>query len=413
MTYAAPVPETTAPEPHKNDPETVVLRGATRRVIRFRRSVIIGISALGLVAIIGTAWFALRPVSFNMVASSDDGTEIGKTGTPDALAGAPRNYGDIPQLGPPLPGDLGRPIVAHQKKLEMATEGGVPIDDAARAVEAQQAERQRKATALKVAREAGVLFQTSSAQSRADAASIPPTTEAASMRPEIATPSAGSDGDSGGPRRKEAFANGSAAESAINSNSLEQAVSPWTLNAGSLIAASLITGLNSDLPGMVAAQVTENVRDSVTGRTILIPQGSRLIGKYDHVVAFGQSRALLIWQRLILPDGSWIYLDNALATDAAGYAGVSDKVDFHTWALLKGIGLSTLLGLGTQLSLGSSESDLVRAVRESAQSNADRAGQQITSRNLDIQPSITVRPGFPVRVMVHKDLVLKPWAGAR
>jgi type IV secretion system protein VirB10 len=120
---------------------------------------------------------------------------------------------------------------------------------------------------------------------------------------------------------------------------------------------------------------------------------------------------MLVWERLILPDGSSISLDNAPATDAAGFAGLSDGLDLHTWQLLKGIGLSTLLGVGTQLTLGDGEADLIRALRESAQSNGDRAGQKIVERNLDVAPTITVRPGFPVRVLVHKDLVLPPWRG--
>ena len=97
------------------------------------------------------------------------------------------------------------------------------------------------------------------------------------------------------------------------------------------------------------------------------------------------------------------------ATDLAGYAGLEDKVDFHSWQLVKGIALSTLLGAGTQLSLGSSESDLVRAVRESTQQNAAHAGDQITSRNLDVQPTLRVRSGWPVRAIVQKDLILRPW----
>ena len=144
------------------------------------------------------------------------------------------------------------------------------------------------------------------------------------------------------------------------------------------------------------------------------PQGARLIGSYDSVVAFGQRRALLVWQRIILPDGSSIQIDNLPATDAAGYAGLADKVDFHTWQLLKGVTLSTLLGVGTELSLGSEESDLVRAIRQSTQQSAAQAGQQIVSKNLNIQPTITVRPGWPLRVIVHKDIVFpRPWGGAR
>jgi type IV secretion system protein TrbI len=140
-------------------------------------------------------------------------------------------------------------------------------------------------------------------------------------------------------------------------------------------------------------------------------QGARLIGSYDSVVAYGQRRALLVWQRLVLPDGSSVRLDNMPATDLCGYSGLEDEVDFHTWRLLKGIALSTLLGVGTELSFGSAESDLVRAVRESTQQNAARAGDRITSRNLDVQPTITVRPGWPLRAVIHNDLVLQPWRG--
>jgi type IV secretion system protein VirB10 len=146
------------------------------------------------------------------------------------------------------------------------------------------------------------------------------------------------------------------------------------------------------------------VFDTVTGHTLLIPQGSRLVGSYDSVVAFGQSRALLVWQRIILPDGSSIKIDNLPATDAAGYAGLADNVDFHTWRLLKGVALSTLLGVGTQLSIGG-DGDLVRAIRESTQQSAGQAGQQIVTRQLNVQPTIRVRPGWPLRVIVHRDLI--------
>src|SRR3546814_8237383 len=115
---------------------------------------------------------------------------------------------------------------------------------------------------------------------------------------------------------------------------------------------------------MVIAQVTENVFDTVTGRTLLIPQGARLIGSYDSVVAFGQRRALLVWQRIILPNGPSIRIDNLPATAAAGYAGLEDEVDFHSWQMLEGVGRSTLLGAGTELSIGADESDRVRAIRQ-------------------------------------------------
>jgi type IV secretion system protein VirB10 len=217
--------------------------------------------------------------------------------------------------------------------------------------------------------------------------------------------------DPNGQQRKADFLAAKHGAGDISPHALTAPVSPYTLTAGTVIAASLITGLNSDLPGLITAQVTENAYDTVTGRTLLIPQGSRLIGSYDSVVAYGQKRALVVWQRIVLPDGSSIRIDNVPATDTAGYAGLADKVDFHTWQLLKGVALSTLLGVGTQLSFGNSESDLLRAIRESTQQSGARAGDQIVSRSLNIQPSITVRPGWPLRVVVHKDIVLQPWSG--
>lgn len=161
----------------------------------------------------------------------------------------------------------------------------------------------------------------------------------------------------------------------------------------------------------MTAQVTEQIFDSATGRILLIPQGARLIGAYDSVVAFGQRRALVVWQRIIFPDGSSIRVDNAPATDPQGYAGLADKVDFHTWAPLKSVVLSTLLGVGSELQF-SGESDLVQAVRQSTQQNVSRPGDQLTSRNLQVQPTITIRPGARVRLLVHQDLVLRPWREA-
>ncbi|RVA97955.1 TrbI/VirB10 family protein, partial [Mesorhizobium sp. M7A.F.Ca.CA.004.01.1.1] len=221
---------------------------------------------------------------------------------------------------------------------------------------------------------------------------------------------AAAEGDQNNQQRKLDFLSQRSTGGIYNPHALQTPISPYQLMAGSVIAASLITGINSDLPGLVVAQVTENVHDTVTGNILLIPQGSRLIGVYDSVVAFGQKRALLVWQRILLPDGSSAEIDNLPASDTAGYAGLEDKVDFHTWQMIKGVALATLLGVGTEFSLGENESDLVKAIRESAQQNASRAGQRITEKNLNIQPTIVVRPGWPLRVIVHKDIVLRPYA---
>ena len=395
----------------KADPETLVLRAAPGRVTRFRRGAIVAIAAAGSTAIIGVAWLALKPATLSLIARSDEKL-VGAKAPPDALAGAPTSYGDVPKLGPPLPGDLGRPILERQRQLG----GMVPPDPAAdavsRAAQEAEAERQRIAAEQKAARESGVMLQLAGG---GRAAAPAPVTTDASVPPasaETAKPLLDPDRDPNAQGRKNELVGRANRDDDINPHALAQSVSPWTLQAGSIIAASLITGLNSDLPGLVTAQITENVYDSVTGRGLLIPQGSRLIGSYDSVVAFGQSRALVVWQRIILPDGSSIRIDNVPATDTQGYAGLSDRIDRHTWQLLKGVALSTLLGVGTELSFGSTESDLVRAIRESAQQSGARAGDQLVTRNLNIQPTLRVRPGWPLRVVVHKDIILPgPWGG--
>ena len=275
------------------------------------------------------------------------------------------------------------------------------------AQQAVEAERQRRAGQARQAREAGVMVQVAS---RTDAAIAPGDLVGPSAVPTVPVPSAAAIRDPNGQDQKAAFMEATPrAGDVYNPHQLETSRSPYQLMAGGVIAASLITGLNSDLPGLVIAQVTENVFDSATGRFLLIPQGARLIGSYDSVVAFGQRRALLVWQRIILPDGASIQLDNLPATDAAGYAGLADQVDFHTWQLLKGVALSTLLGVGTELNLGDGESDLVRAIRQSTQQSASQAGQQIVGKQLDVQPTLRIRPGWPLRVIVHKDLILRPW----
>ncbi len=389
-----------AAQPAKLDPESLAIRSRPPRAIRFKRGVIIAIAALGSVSLVAVTWMALKPRLFQR---GDTGTELSEPNArpTDALAGAPATYGDVPKLGPPLPGDLGKPILERQQQMAM---GVNPGDQQLQQAEA--AERERRLAELKAARESAVLVQGRQGTSVGDAA---PVAAAPANADPAATPKLALDpaNDPNAQGRKEAFVANRDPRGDVNPYGLTSLLSPYTLSAGSVISASLITGLRSDLPGLVTAQVTENIYDSATGRILLVPQGARLIGSYDSVVAFGQSRALIVWQRIIMPDGGSLRIDNVPATDPSGYAGLADKVDFHTWQLLKGIGLSTLLGVSSELVL-SGQSDLVQAIRMSTQDNVSRAGDQITQRNLGIQPTITIRPGAPVRLVVHKDLVLAP-----
>lgn len=390
----------------KEDPETLVLRGRPRPVIRFRRGLIIGVSAIATAALIGLAWVALEPPSFRIVGEAG-APELASRASPDGIADAPASYADVPRLGPPLPGDLGGPTIEQQRKNGLfPPEAGESVTLQAEADRKLQAE-QRLAEQAEAARTSAVLVRLASASppARETKATVPaemPVADPAAATSAAPAPAAGQ-------QRKIDFARARPGDT--NPHPLLGPPSPWTLTAGTVIPASLITGINSDLPGIVLAQVTEQVRDTATGTAVLIPQGSRLIGSYDSMVAFGQKRALIVWQRIVLPDGSSVRLDNVPAADLAGYAGLEDKVDFHEWRLLKGIALSTLLGVGSELSLGSEDSDLVRAIERSVQRDGARAGDQLVSRNLDVQPTLTIRPGWPVRAVIHKDLVLKPWRG--
>lgn len=211
--------------------------------------------------------------------------------------------------------------------------------------------------------------------------------------------------------QKEAFLAKGGDAAAGNTGTLRASASPYTVMAGTVIPAALVTGINSDLPGQIIAQVTQPVYDTATGHCLLNPQGSRLIGRYDSQVAFGQRRVLLVWLRLVLPDTSSIALDKLPGIDPAGYAGVEDGVGWHGSRVLAGAALSTLLGVSSELAAanqGNANGNAVAALGSSAQDTANQVGQEITRRNLSIQPTLTVRPGFPVSVMVNKDLVLRP-----
>ncbi|QUT06950.1 TrbI/VirB10 family protein [Sphingobium phenoxybenzoativorans] len=407
MTSGPETPSAQEPEapPKKADPETLALRAQPARAIRFNRKAIIGFAAFGSVGLAGIAYMALWPSSHHRGDQAENLSAAAKAPA-DAISGLPSTYGDAPRLGPPLPGDLGRPILEHQRAMAReGQDGAMPEAQETREAQAAMTERDRRAAERKAARESGLMAQTGSSTS-SPVYSEP--VQAALSIGDGTPPALDADRDPNAQQRKADFMAKTDKGGDINPHQIKSPSSPNILSAGSVISASLITGLRSDLPGLVTAQVTERVYDSATGSILLVPQGARLIGSYDSVIAFGQSRALLVWQRIIFPDGRSLQLDNVPATDPSGYAGLADKVDFHTWSLLKGVAISTMLGVGANLTF-SGESDLVQAIRESTQQNVSRAGDQITSRNLGIQPTITIRPGAPVRLLVHRDLVLTPW----
>ena len=403
-------------------PETLELRARPRLVTRINRKVLIGGAAVVLLLVAFLVLIALQPPKLQ-VGAPRELINVENKPTPESLARLPASYDGVRTERPP------EPLRAPSGIPQLTDVGGDPID------QTEQMERARLARMAGQARESQVFFRLQ--------LKPPPQENATRTEPASQSRSAPSAGDTGvltalraadqaralaagnleptgmdatESLRKLTFLRSGPEKEIYNPHGLQTPASPYQLMAGTVIAASLVTGLNSDLPGFVIAQVTENIFDSVSGRFLLLPQGSRLIGKYDNVVAFGQERALVIWQRIILPDGSSVVIDSLPATDTGGYAGLADQVDLHTWQLLKGIALATVLGVGSELVFGglggSGDSDLIRALQLSTQSTTNRAGQRLIARHLNVQPTITVRPGWPLRVIVHKDIILRPYRGA-
>lgn len=413
----------------KIPPEDLELRAKPRPVTRVNQKVLIGGAAIVCLALFGAVLFALDPPDWRSAQKPEELYNTDRKPTAEGLSKLPQSYEGVPQLGPPLPGDLGDAM--HKAEVGKGAElpvGQQPFRPDPEA-DLERADRIRLSRLAQQGRESKLFFQVRTVSTEQGKAETRPEDrpatgqsafDALSRRQsgagegeDATTQTIDPNSDPNHQLRKLSFLDGKADSSIYNPHRLESPVSPYQLMAGTIIPASLVTGLNSDLPGLVIAQVTENVYDTVTGRFLLVPQGTRLIGKYDSVVAFGQKRALVVWQRLILPNGSSILVDNLPATDEGGYAGLEDEVDFHTWQLLKGIGLATLLGVGTELSLSGEENDLVAAIRESAQQNTSRSGDRLVQNTLDIQPTITIRPGWPVRIIVSKDMVLKPYGEVR
>jgi type IV secretion system protein TrbI len=378
------------------------LRPERPPVMRLSRKVLMGLMAIAAITVSGALIWALyqgrgKPTSGTELYNTDNKT------TPDGLSTLPRDYAGVPRnvppLGPPLPGDLGRPILnAQGPALGPAS---IPVD----------AERQRLAQETEAARTSH-LFATTSTREQVAAPTAPPgATEERTAPPTGRTDTPPVDPESllNMQDRKSVFLNGPTDRKTVSPDRLANPASRCVVQAGAVIPAALITGIRSDLPGQVTTQATENVYDSPTGRYLLIPQGSKLVGLYDSQISFGQDRVLLVWTRLIMPNGRSIVLERQPGADTQGFAGLEDEVDHHWGRLLTAAELSTVLGVGAELGATSNDSAIVTALRRGATDSLNQTGQQLVRRNLNIQSTITIRPGFQVRVIVNRDLVFAPY----
>jgi type IV secretory pathway VirB10-like protein len=221
--------------------------------------------------------------------------------------------------------------------------------------------------------------------------------------------------------------NGNGAAVPPGSTTIHAPASPYLVTAGSIIPAVLVNGINSDLPGPIVAQVSQNIFDSATGKILLIPQGSKLLGAYSNAVLYGQQRVRVEFQRLIFPDTSSMDLPHAVGADQAGYAGMSDEVNNHYFAMFGTAGLMALISAGQAMGQIAaynnstygpygypSQSQLAtQAAGSSASSELGGMGQRVINKNLNRPPTLTVRPGFELNVMLMSDLVFSgPFKGA-
>ena len=406
-------PGLAAPRAGKMAPEAVALRAQPRPVTRLNRRTLAMLTGGLSVAVLGATIWSLQPHR----RGAGEQTElynVDRVSKAEGLDGLPSDYSKlpakVPELGPPLPGDLGPAIVKSQQPVTPTyAPPGHDLEDALRK-EADAAAassvffrsgNQGKAAGPATAQVAAI--GSASALAGFDPLAAGPTSTAAQPADSTAVQNR--------QEQKEAFRKAGTTETR-NSGDLQMPASPYQVMAGTVIAAALVTGIKSDLPGDVIATVTEPVYDTATGKYLLIPQGSRILGRYNSQVSYGQSRVQMVWNRVILPDTSSLTLDNLLGTDPAGYAGLQDGIDRHWSRILAGAALTTLLGVGAELAAPENRQDgnrIVIAGRDGLQDSVNHVGQEMTRRNMNIQPTLTARPGLLVRVVVARDLVLRPY----
>ena len=412
------------PAAAKVSPESMALRAQPRPVTRLNRrslALLAGLLALGVLG--GTVW-SLQPKSRRESSEPAELFNVDRVSRSEGLGQLPADYSKlqqpapVPELGPPLPGDLGPAIVKSQQPV-VPSYSPPGHDPAASERDARRKESEQAAAA-------SVFFRNGSQR----AATAAPTAAAPGTSSSVPSGLTGFDPMAAGPAstpaqaggadatasqnrqdQKEAFQKTSSTETR-NSGSLQLPASPYQVMAGTVIAGALVTGIQSDLPGDVIATVTEPVYDTATGKHLLIPQGSRILGRYNSQVSYGQSRVQVVWNRVILPDTSSLTLDNLVGSDPAGRAGLEDGVDWHWDRVFAGAALTSLLGIGAELAAPENRQDgnrIVIAGRDSLQDSVNQIGQEVTRRNLNIQPTLTARPGLPMRVIVNRDLVLRPY----
>ncbi len=216
--------------------------------------------------------------------------------------------------------------------------------------------------------------------------------------------------------RKQAFLAGTPEAETYLAKERKATIAPsQEIKAGWVIPGVMISGINSDLPGQIIGQVRSAVYDTATGTQCLIPPGSRLVGTYDSGITLGQERALAAWRRIIYPDGSSLSLDNMPGSDMGGYAGFKDQVNNHYARIFGNALLLSVFSAGIQLSQpqasNGENTNSSQIIAASIGQQMGQLGMQMAQRNMNIQPTLEIRPGYEFNIMVTKDIILPTWGG--
>lgn len=389
--------------------------------------IVLLVGAVG-VLLASTLYLALRPVnsSSGLPQHALIDSEAIKRAIPDALKLSDSDFAtaepEVPKLGPPLKGDLGGlqlqqpalPLPAAIPAYQPPPAPKQPSPEELARLRREQLARERAEQALT----AGLFFDVQVQPQQAFVAGngvsgspgqtvvqpAYPVQQNQHYQPLLAASQQGQ----GGQLQRAGYAGAGIQTSHSNQpiSQWQSPGSPYQLKAGAIIPAVLLTGINADLPGQIIAQVREQVFDTVSGRYLLIPQGTRVLGQYNANIGYGQERAGVAWNRLIFADGSSIQLGSMPGVDAMGQSGYQDQVDHHWGRLATGVILSSLLA-GTA-GQRSDQDGFGGRFYNNIGGEINRAGQRLTRNNLNIQPTIQIRPGFSINILVNRDLVLKP-----
>lgn len=403
-------------------PEPLTGRGPAPRVKRFNRKTVAILVLIGLLVMILAFGTSLTRQRASRAITETSGQKMAANGaTSDSINGLPNDYGQIkrpPQLGTPLPGDIGAiarasetgpraspaqprslsPLEQYEQQQAMER---IKREDQARQAGFSFEGGGRGATPTGVIGAGGDMMDKFLAQQQPGKGGLMPVADRAST----------SRDDDNRQDDKSAFVNGERTNRWHLKNGQMSAPSPYTLFSSTIIPGVLITGINSDLPGQIKGQVSQNVFDTVSGQHLLVPQGSVLVGQYDSRVTYGQSRVLIVWTRIIRPDGSNIDLEGMPGTDLSGYAGLTGDVDRHILRLLTAVVLGSVIQAGVQsgTSVGYGSQSFGDAAKQGVGSGVSDATQQLTRKELQLQPTIKVAPGERFDVFLTRDVILSPY----